>query len=208
MHFKARYNIISKKKIPKRDEKIDMNIIVGLGNPEPEYERTRHNMGFDTINQIARKEGISMNRTKFDAIYGIGQIQGEKIILIKPQTYMNLSGKAVRKWCDFYQVSSEKVVVIYDDMDIEKGKIKIRKKGHAGSHNGMKSLISELGTDQFPRIRIGIGRPIQEEDKINYVIGKLQEEEYDLLQQGVKLATQAIEAMISQGIDLAMNRYN
>ena len=124
-----------------------MYLIVGLGNPEPEYSNTRHNMGFDTINCLAKQNKIDINRNKFNALYGSGTIEGEKVVLIKPQTFMNLSGKAVREFKNFYKLDLSEIIVISDDIDLEKGKIRIRKKGSAGSHNGMKSVIQELATD-------------------------------------------------------------
>lgn len=137
-----------------------MYLVVGLGNPEEEYRKTRHNMGFEVVNEIASKYAVSMERKKFDAIFGETIIERQKVILIKPQTYMNLSGVAVKQFVDFYKIPMEQVIVIYDDMDIEKGTMKIRKKGGAGSHNGMKSVISQIGSEDFPRIRIGIGAPL------------------------------------------------
>ncbi len=137
-----------------------MYLVVGLGNPEEEYRKTRHNMGFEVVNEIASKYAVSMERKKFDAIFGETIIEGQKVILIKPQTYMNLSGVSVKQFVDFYKIPMEQVIVIYDDMDIEKGTMKIRKKGGAGSHNGMKSVISQIGSEDFPRIRIGIGAPL------------------------------------------------
>lgn len=185
-----------------------MYLIVGLGNPENEYARTRHNMGFDAINKIADKYNIEMNHNKFNAIYGNGNINGEKVVLVKPQTFMNLSGQAVREFVNFYKVEKEKLIVLYDDMDIEKGTIKIRKKGGAGSHNGMKSVVQELGITDFPRVRIGIGQPEFKNDAINYVIGHVPDEEYEVLQKGVNIASVAIEEIITHGIDYAMNKLN
>lgn len=185
-----------------------MYIIVGLGNPEPEYANTRHNMGFDVINKIAQKNDISLNRTKFNAIYGTGIIENEKVILIKPQTFMNNSGEAVVEFVKFYKESLENVMVIYDDMDTEIGKIRVRAKGGPGSHNGMKSLVYELNSDNFPRIRVGIGRPNDEFDRIDYVIGKIPDKEYVVLQQGEKEAAEAAEYWIKHGIDNTMNMYN
>ncbi len=133
-----------------------MYLIVGLGNPEKEYSNTRHNMGFDTVNEIALKNGIEINRNKYNSLYGQGSIKNEKVILVKPQTYMNLSGIAVKKFADFYKIEKDKIIIIHDDIDIEAGTIKIRKTGGAGTHNGMKSIVQELGSKDFPRIRIGI----------------------------------------------------
>lgn len=185
-----------------------MYLIVGLGNPEEEYKRTRHNMGFDVINEIASRYMVSLERKKFDAIYGEAIIEGQKVMLIKPQTYMNLSGVAVKQFVDFYKVPVEQVIIIYDDMDIEKGTMKIRKKGGAGSHNGMKSVISQIGSEGFPRIRIGIGAPLHPHDRINYVLEKLSKEEYTILEQGIQKASMAIIDMLKSGIDHAMNQYN
>ncbi len=185
-----------------------MYLIVGLGNPEEEYKRTRHNMGFDVVNEIASRYMVSLERKKFDAIYGEAIIEGQKVMLIKPQTYMNLSGVAVKQFVDFYKVPVEQVIVIYDDMDIEKGTMKIRKKGGAGSHNGMKSVISQIGSEGFPRIRIGIGAPLRPHDRMNYVLEKLSKEEYTILEQGIQKASMAIIDMLKSGIDHAMNQYN
>lgn len=185
-----------------------MYILVGLGNPEPDYARTRHNMGFDVINKIAKKFEIELTKKNFSAIYGTGIIAGKKVILIKPQTYMNLSGEAVKKYVDFYKVPLENVLVIYDDMDTDIGKIRIRTKGGSGSHNGMKSMVKELNSEGFPRIRVGIGKPQNEYDRINYVIGSIPDEEYIELQKGEDSAVEAIECFLEKGIDMAMNRYN
>lgn len=185
-----------------------MYIIVGLGNPEPEYSNTRHNMGFDVINKIAQKNDISMNRTKFNAIYGTGVVENEKVILIKPQTFMNNSGEAVEEFVKFYKEPLQNLLVIYDDMDTDIGKIRVRAKGGPGSHNGMKSLVHELKSDDFPRIRVGIGRPQGEFDRIDYVIGKIPDEEYIMLQQGEDLAAEAAQYWSKHGIDNTMNVYN
>ena len=133
-----------------------MYLIVGLGNPEEEYSNTRHNVGFDTINEIAKRNEIDINRTKFTALYGQGIIKNEKVILVKPQTYMNLSGKSVREFRDFYKIEGEKIIIIQDDVDTKEGEIKLRKTGGAGTHNGMKSIVSELNGRDFYRIKIGI----------------------------------------------------
>ena len=185
-----------------------MYIIVGLGNPEPEYSNTRHNMGFDVINKLASRNKIDLNRTKFNAIYGTGIIENEKVILIKPQTFMNNSGEAVVEFVRFYKENLDKLIVIYDDMDTETKKIRVRAKGGPGSHNGMKSIVEELSSEDFARIRVGIGKPINEFDRINYVIGKLSKEEYAKLEEGQKLAVQAVEYWIKNGIDNTMNVYN
>ena len=186
----------------------NMYIIVGLGNPEPEYSNTRHNMGFDVINKLACKHEISLNRTKFNAIYGTGIIEGEKVILIKPQTYMNNSGEAVKEFVNFYKEPLDNIIVIYDDMDTDIGSIRVRAKGGPGSHNGMKSIVNNLNSEDFPRIRVGIGRPKDEFDRIDYVIGKIDDEEFVNLQNGQDLAVKAVEYWIKNGIDNTMNVYN
>lgn len=185
-----------------------MYIIVGLGNPEPEYAKTRHNMGFDVINMLSKNNNIDLNRTKFDALYGTGVIENEKVILIKPQTYMNNSGESVVQFVDFYKETLENLIVIYDDMDTSIGKIRIRSKGGPGSHNGMKSMVKELNSEEFPRIRVGIGRPNNQFDRINFVIGRIDDQEYLELQKGEELATKAVEYWIKNGIDNTMNKYN
>ena len=183
-----------------------MYLIVGLGNPEEDYSNTRHNMGFDTINKISKEYNIEINKKKFKGIYGSGIIGGEKVILLKPQTYMNLSGESIKEAVDFYKIENNNIIVIYDDMDIDLGVIKIRKKGNAGSHNGMKSVVKYIGTE-FPRVRVGIGKPI-DEDFIKYVIGPIPEEEKQILDKSTSLARDAVIEIIESGVDNAMNKFN
>ena len=185
-----------------------MYLIIGLGNPEEEYSKTRHNMGFNTINKIAEKYNIQVNKNKFQGLYESALIEGQKVILIKPQTYMNLSGNCVKEFVDFYKIENENILVIYDDMDIEPGKVKIRKKGSAGGHNGMKSIIQMIGTEDFPRIRIGIGRPEHKGDDINYVIGAISEEDKNTLEEATNKAKDIVIEILKNGIDQAMNKFN
>ena len=185
-----------------------MYLIVGLGNPEEDYSNTRHNMGFDTINKIAKSLDINLDKSKFKGIYGTGMVNNEKIILLKPQTFMNLSGECVKEFIDYYKLDLNKLIIIYDDIEIEPGTIRIRKKGSAGGHNGMKSVISMLQTDEFTRIRIGIGKPENKEDMINYVIGYISKEEYEVLEKGINTAKNATIEMLQNGIDIAMNKFN
>ena len=185
-----------------------MYLIVGLGNPEEEYNKTRHNMGFKAINKIAEKYNMQLNKCKFQGLYESGLIENQKVILIKPQTFMNLSGNCVKEIVDFYKIDKENILVIYDDMDIGPGQIKIRKKGSAGGHNGMKSIIKMLGTEEFARIRIGIGRPKHNGDEINYVIGSIPEEEIPSLEEGIEKAKEAVIEILKNGIDIAMNKFN
>ena len=185
-----------------------MYLIVGLGNPEAEYGKTRHNMGFNTINKIAERYHINVNKTKFQGLSEVGTIEGQKVILVKPQTYMNLSGECVKPFVDFYKIEKENILVIYDDIDIEPGKIKTRKKGSSGGHNGMKSIIQMIGTEEFPRIRIGIGRPAHSGDEINHVIGAIPEDEIPLLDKGIEKAKDAVMEILKNGVDIAMNKFN
>ena len=185
-----------------------MYLIVGLGNPEEEYSKTRHNMGFNTINKLSEEYDIKVNKNKFDALCGEGMIEKEKVILVKPQTYMNLSGKSIIQIVNFYKIDMNNVIIIYDDIDVEKSEIKIRKKGGAGSHNGMKSVIEELKSEDFIRVRVGIGKPVYKDDMINYVIGAIPEEEIKLLDEGTTKAKDAIVEILKNGIDIAMNKFN
>ncbi len=185
-----------------------MYLIVGLGNPEPEYSKTRHNMGFDVINLLAKKYNIEVNKKEFDGIYGSGIIEGEKVILLKPQTYMNESGKSIIQVKNFYKIDNEKIIIIYDDIDLDIGTVKIRKKGGAGTHNGMKSVVEHLGTTAFPHIRVGTGMPEFKEILISYVIGKLKDEEYEKLAPSIEKAALSVEKIIKNGIDNAMNELN
>ncbi len=184
-----------------------MYLIVGLGNPEEEYSNTRHNMGFNVINKLAEEYKIDVNKNKFDALLGTGSIEGEKVILLKPQTYMNLSGKSIIQVVNFYKIPLQNVFVIYDDIDIEPGLIRIRKKGSSGSHNGMKSVVAELNSEDFARIRVGIGKP-ENNDMINYVIGKIPKEGQEPLEEGVLKAKQAVVEILKNGLDRAMNKFN
>ena len=185
-----------------------MYLIVGLGNPEPEYSKTRHNMGFDVINRLSEKFDINVNKEKFNALVGTGVIEGEKVILAKPQTYMNSSGEAVKPLANFYKINPENIILIYDDIDIETGSMKIRKKGGAGTHNGMKSVVAELGTTLVPRVRVGTGNGEKIQDLISYVIGKVNDEEYEKLEKGINKGVIAIEEILKIGIEKAMSKLN
>lgn len=185
-----------------------MYLVVGLGNPEGEYSNSRHNMGFDTINKIAEKLDVKISREKYKGLYGETTINNEKVILLKPQTYMNLSGDSIIQFKNFYKIPDENIIIIYDDMDIGKGNIKIRKQGGPGSHNGMKSVIDVLNTDVFPRIRIGIGRPMFKEMTIAYVLEKISKEEREILDKAIDKAADATIDIIEKGIDKTMNMYN
>lgn len=185
-----------------------MKLIVGLGNPEKDYAKTRHNMGFNVINKLSDKYNIEVNKEKFKGLYGMGSIEGEKIILLKPQTFMNLSGESIIECINFYKISNEDILIIYDDIDTEPGKIRIRKKGTAGTHNGMKSVIEHMHTTEFDRIRVGIGHPKNNQDMISYVIGYIPKEEQELLEEGVNRAFEAVIEIIKNNTDSAMNKFN
>lgn len=185
-----------------------MYLIVGLGNPETDYSKTRHNMGFNVINKLAEEWNIEVNKSKFKALFGDGIVNGEKVILLKPQTFMNLSGESVIEVMNFYKIPEENLIVIYDDIDIEPGNIRIRKNGSAGTHKGMISVIQNIGTEDFCRVRVGIGQPQENTDMISYVIGYIPEEEMKKLNEGVEKAKEAVQEILKNGADSAMNKYN
>ena len=165
-------------------------------------------MGFDTVNKIAEKNNIEIDKIGFEGIYAKGKIYGNPIILLKPQTYMNLSGKSIKRIMDFYKIDLNQLIVIYDDMDVEIGKIKLRKKGGPGSHNGMKSVCEEINSTDFIRVRVGIGKPEYKSDMLNYVVGKIPEEERKKLDKATTISADAVIEIIKNGIDTAMNKFN
>jgi len=185
-----------------------MYVIVGLGNPGRKYSVTRHNIGFEVVDEFARQHKIKMTKVKFKAVIGEGNYGGEKVLLVKPQTYMNLSGESVMKIMDYYNLPLENLIVVYDDIDIDPGKMRIRKKGSGGSHNGMKNIIYLLKQDTFPRVRVGVGKPQNGQPLADYVLGRFSKDEQNLLVPVVRDAVSAMEVMIKDDVDLAMNRYN
>lgn len=186
-----------------------MYLIAGLGNPGREYVGTRHNIGFEVIDAICAKHDIKLNKEKFRAQFGDGRICGEKVILVKPQTYMNLSGEAIREIAEWYKIDNENIIVIYDDISLPTGKLRIREKGSAGGHNGIKNIIYQLQTDVFPRIKVGTGRPENPEyDVKDYVLGHFSKEEVDILVKTAVRAVGAIEEIISADAKSAMNKFN
>jgi PTH1 family peptidyl-tRNA hydrolase len=186
-----------------------MYIIVGLGNPTNEYAGTRHNVGFDVIDAIADKYNIAVSERKSRAFCGKGIIEGQKVILVKPQTYMNLSGESVRGFLDFYKVDPEtELLVIYDDVSLDVGQLRIRKKGSAGGHNGIKNIIQHLGHQVFHRIKVGVGEKPKEYDLADYVLGHFTKEEKEKMHEGYKRAIHAIELFLRDEVDAAMNEYN
>lgn len=186
-----------------------MFIIVGLGNPTKEYEGTRHNVGFEVIDRLADKYNISVDTKKHRALIGKGMIGGQKVILAKPQTYMNLSGESVRSLLDYYKVDEEEeLLVIYDDISLGTGQLRIRAKGSAGGHNGIKNIIAHLGGQVFPRIKVGVGEKPPKYDLADYVLGHFSKEEQELMDEGYRHAVSAAEEIIAGNIEAAMNEYN
>ena len=184
-------------------------LVVGLGNPGQKYANTRHNMGFLTVDLLAEKAGVKLNKVKFKSAFNILNFAGCKCLVMKPQTYMNLSGEAVRPAADFYKIPPEHIIVISDDTALDVGKLRIRKSGSAGGHNGLKSIIQHLGTDQFPRIRVGVGKkPHPDYDLADWVLGKFQGEDRKAIAAAVERCADAVECYIQDGPDKAMSRFN
>ncbi|MCY6960327.1 aminoacyl-tRNA hydrolase [Clostridium brassicae] len=184
-----------------------MFLVVGLGNPGKEYEKTRHNIGFDMIDFISEKYKIEVNRKKFKGMYGDGKIVSEKVILLKPETYMNLSGESVREVADFYKIPNENIIILYDDISLDVGKIRIRPKGSAGGHNGIKNIIANLNSDIFPRIKIGVGQPSYD-DLVSHVLGKFCKEDREKVEKIFHIIAKAIETIIESGVAESMNKFN
>ncbi len=186
-----------------------MVIIVGLGNPTKEYENTRHNIGFMTIDALAEKYNIHVIDCKHKALIGKGIIGGTKVVLVKPLTYMNLSGEAVRAVVDYYKVdSTNELIVIYDDVSLDVGQLRIRKKGSAGGHNGIKNIIANLGDDTFLRIKIGVGEKPKGYDLADYVLGHFSKQELEVMKESLYKVDGAINLMLEDKVDAAMNEYN
>ena len=186
-----------------------MYIIVGLGNPDKKYQNTRHNIGFDVIDVLADRNHITVGEKKHKALVGKGVIGGQKAILVKPQTYMNLSGESVRDVIDFYKADEKKeLIVVVDDVDLDVGHIRIRTKGSAGGHNGLKNIILHLGHDEFQRVRMGVGHKPPEYILVDYVLGHFPPEERRIMDESAQTAAEAIEMILSGGVEKAMNQYN
>ncbi|MBD5088007.1 MAG: aminoacyl-tRNA hydrolase [Clostridiales bacterium] len=185
-----------------------MYLIVGLGNPGNKYAGTRHNIGFSAITYLSDHFRISLNQNKHKAIFGTGYIGSEKVILAMPQTFMNLSGESVRPLADFFKIPPSNILVIFDDISLDVGQLRIRKKGSAGGHNGIKSIIQHLGTEEFPRIKIGVGEKPQGWDLADHVLARFPEEQEETVRQSLLDATDACEKIIEDSIEAAMNIYN
>lgn len=185
-----------------------MKIIVGLGNPGIKYAGTRHNIGFSVIDELAEKYNIALDGKKHKAVFGKGMIEGEKVILAMPQTFMNLSGESVRELIDYYKCGPEDVIIVYDDIDLDVGKLRIREKGSAGGHNGMKNIIAHLGTQEFVRIRVGVGEKPRGMDLADYVLSRFAKEDLPAIRESCTKACEAVGLILAEDVAAAMNRYN
>ena len=193
---------------PSDQEEENMKIIVGLGNPGSKYAGSRHNMGFSVVTELADRHNISLNTRFRKGLCGSGAIGGQKVLLVQPQTYMNNSGECVRPMADYYHVPLEDILIVYDDIALDVGQIRVRAKGSAGGHNGMKSLIQHLGSGDFPRVRVGVGEKPPRMDLADYVLGHFPKEELPVIREAVQTAADAAELWLSDGVDAAMNRFN
>lgn len=184
-----------------------MYIIAGLGNPGTKYKGTRHNIGFSVIDQLAKEHNINVDKKQFKGLTGRGVIGGQQVLLLKPLTFMNLSGESIRAAYDFYKPETDQVLVIFDDINLETGQLRIRKKGSAGGHNGVKSIIAHLGTTEFPRIRVGVGEPAKGE-MIDFVLGRFHGDDVAVMKEAVETTSHAVETFLMEGPEAAMNIYN
>lgn len=183
-----------------------MILIVGLGNPGKQYEQTRHNIGFDVIDYMANKYNIDVNREKFKGICGEGFIENKKVILLKPLTYMNLSGESIRELANFYKLEDDEIIVVYDDISLDIGRLRIREKGSAGGHNGIKSIIQNLGGDKFPRVKVGVGQP--KDNLVNHVLGKFSKEDREHIEKVIQVVSDAIVEIVKNDAKESMNKFN
>lgn len=185
-----------------------MKLIVGLGNPGKQYEKTRHNIGFQVVERLSERLNIPVNQGKFKGLYGSGHVRGEKVVLLKPLTYMNLSGESIRQVVDYFDVDTEDIIVIYDDLDLPVGKIRLRQKGSAGGHNGIRSTIQHLGTQEFNRIRVGINRPQNGQSVSDYVLSNFSKEEQEMITEVANKCAEACEAALERPFLQVMNEFN
>ena len=184
-------------------------LVVGRGNVGDQYEGTRHNVGFRVVDELAERAGVPVQKLKYRALTNTAEVGGEKVLLMKPVTFMNLSGEAVRPAADFYKIAPDHVLVISDDVALPVGKLRVRRGGSAGGHNGLKDIIRHLGTDQFPRVKVGVGeKPHPDYDMADWVLGKFQGEDKKTIDQAVEKAADAVELLLRQGVDKAMSRFN
>lgn len=192
----------------KQQEEKVMKLIVGLGNPTAKYDKTRHNVGFEVIDQLSKEYNITVDIAKHKGLYGKGKIEGQSVILLKPMTYMNLSGESVVAVANYFKIEAEDIIVIYDDINLDVGRLRIREKGSAGGHNGIKNIIAHLGTDGFPRIRVGVGMKPPKMDLADYVLSHFTKDEQAMMESGYDKACKALELMVMDDIPKAMNDYN
>jgi PTH1 family peptidyl-tRNA hydrolase len=185
-----------------------MYIIAGLGNPGKDYVNTRHNAGFMVIDELADKHNISLDTSKFNGMIGKGVINGNKVILVKPLTYMNNSGECIRAVIDYYKADIDDFIVVFDDISLDVGKLRIRPKGSAGGHNGIKSIIAHLGTDGFKRVKFGVGNKPSGWDLADWVLGRFKQEDEATLKQARAKACEAVETMLDESVEFAMNKFN
>jgi peptidyl-tRNA hydrolase, PTH1 family len=185
-----------------------VKLFIGLGNPGSRFDGTRHNIGFEVIDTLSDSLNIPLQQTKFKGIYGTGNINGEKVFLLKPLTYMNLSGECIGPFMDYFQIPLEDMIVVYDDLDTIPGKLRLRTKGSAGGHNGIKSMIAHLGTQEFKRIRFGIGRPTNQQPVPDFVLNRFSKEESVDIEHGIDRSVKACEAFLETSFDKVMNKFN
>lgn len=185
-----------------------MYLIAGLGNPTKEYDKTRHNVGFCVIDVLADKYGIDVSEKKHKALCGRGVIEGQKVLLVKPQTFMNLSGESLRAASDYYKIEPQDMIVIYDDISLDPGQLRIRLKGSAGGHNGIKNIIAQLGTQEFPRIKVGVGAKPPRMDLADYVLSRFSAEDQKRMEEAFREAAEAAVSMMTDGAERAMNHFN
>lgn len=186
-----------------------MYIIVGLGNPTKDYAGTRHNVGFDAIDALAKAYNIKLDSKKHKALSGTGLIEGYKVVLVKPQTYMNLSGESVREFIDYFNCEPEtELIVLYDDIDLEVSQLRVRKKGSAGGHNGIKNIIAHLGTQEFLRVKIGVGEKPEGSDLVNHVLGRFSKDDREKIEEALLQVVKAVKVIITEDIEAAMNLFN
>ncbi|WP_137792168.1 aminoacyl-tRNA hydrolase [Bacillus sp. E(2018)] len=185
-----------------------MKLFIGLGNPGSRFDGTRHNIGFEVIDTLSNSLNIPLQQTKFKGIYGTGVVRGEKVFLLKPLTYMNLSGECIGPFMDYFQIPIEDMIVVYDDLDTIPGKLRLRTKGSAGGHNGIKSMIAHLGTQEFKRIRFGIGRPTNQQPVPDFVLNRFSKEESVDIEHGIDRSVKACEAFLDTSFDKVMNKFN
>ena len=184
-----------------------MKLVVGIGNPGPRYQRTRHNLGMRLVERLAAEEGIALTRRRFDALVGDGQVAGRRVLLVKPQNYVNLTGQVVGPLARWHRCPPEDILVVCDDMNLELGRLRLRRKGSSGGHNGLASIIEALGTEEFPRLRIGIGRA-ENGDAVAHVLGRFRPEEEPVVEEALGRAADAVRTWLSRGIEAAMNEFN